>query len=104
MFGQGVWHILRERPNTLVVICWIEGGWGSYFSYFQGLPLKNKRLDIRRPIGISVGEPCVLPESILEDHHKTRQYLMEHCLQLREHLGLEPYTLQQAEPEPAESG
>src|SRR5439155_1520244 len=29
MFGQGVWHILHERPDTPVVVCWIEGGWGE---------------------------------------------------------------------------
>ncbi len=37
-FGQGVWHILNARPQTPVVVCWIEGGWGSYFSYFNGPP------------------------------------------------------------------
>ena len=25
LFGQGVWHILHQRPLTPVVVCWIEG-------------------------------------------------------------------------------
>jgi 1-acyl-sn-glycerol-3-phosphate acyltransferase len=25
-FGQGVWRILREVPDTPVVVCWLEGG------------------------------------------------------------------------------
>ncbi len=37
-FGQGVWHILKERPTTPVIACWIEGGWRSYFSYYNGPP------------------------------------------------------------------
>ncbi len=37
-FGQGVWHILNELPLTLVVVCWIEGGWGSFASYRGGPP------------------------------------------------------------------
>ena len=102
LFGQGVWHMLRERPNTPVVVCWIEGGWGSYFSYFNGPPTKNKKLDIAHPLGIAVGEPHVLDAELLADHRKTRQYLMDECGQMRKHLGLEPIVVQPAEAEPAE--
>src|SRR5205085_11319674 len=50
-FGQGVWRILRQRPATPVVACWIEGGWGSLTSYWNGPPFRNKRPDWWRPIG-----------------------------------------------------
>ena len=93
---------MKERPDTPVVVCWIEGGWGSYFSYFKGPPTKNKRFDIARPLGIAVGEPHPLDAEVLADHRKTRQYLMEQCGQMREHLGLEPIAVQQAEGEPSE--
>ncbi len=89
-FGQGIWHILRERPQTPVVVCWLEGGWGSYFSYFQGPPTKNKPLDFRRPVDIVVAAPQPVPPDILEDQARTRQYLMQQCLALRETLGLPP--------------
>jgi 1-acyl-sn-glycerol-3-phosphate acyltransferase len=102
LFGQGIWHILRERPNTPVVVCWIEGGWGSFFSYFNGPPTKNKPFDFGRPLDIAVGEPRKLGEEILADHRKTRQYLMEQCLEARRFLGLEPLTLEQAEVESSE--
>jgi 1-acyl-sn-glycerol-3-phosphate acyltransferase len=102
MFGQGIWHILRERPGTPVIPCWIEGGWGSFFSYCGGPPMKNKPFDIRRPLGIAVGEPLVLSEEILADPRKTRLYLMERCLEVRKYLGLEPVALQQAEAVGAE--
>ena len=89
MFGQGVWHILCERPDTPIVVCWIEGGWGCYFSYFNGSPTKNKRIDVRRPIGIGVGVPQVLGPELLADQRATRLYLMERCLEARKYLGLE---------------
>src|ERR1700687_3689788 len=57
-FGQGVWHILREVPETVVVVLWIEGGWGSWSSYFNGRPMKNKRFDWWRRIDIGIGEPA----------------------------------------------
>ena len=97
MFGQGVWHILKERPETPVVVCWIEGGWGSYFSYFNGPPTKNKPRDWRRPIGIAMGEPHVIDAEVLKDQRKTRLYLMARCGELRQHLGLEPYRPPQVE-------
>jgi 1-acyl-sn-glycerol-3-phosphate acyltransferase len=99
LFGQGVWRILKERPTTPVVICWIEGGWGSFFSYFNGLPTKNKKFDIARPIGIAVGAPHVLSAEILADQRATRLYLMEQCGQMRKDLGLEPIETSAAESE-----
>jgi 1-acyl-sn-glycerol-3-phosphate acyltransferase len=87
-FGQGIWHILKERPNTPVVVCWIEGGWGSYFSYFQGKPTQNKRMDFRRRIDVAIAEPIVLDAETLADHRATRQFLMRQCLRARSYLGL----------------
>jgi 1-acyl-sn-glycerol-3-phosphate acyltransferase len=88
-FGQGVWHILSARPQTPVVLCWIEGGWGSYFSYFKGPPTKNKRFDFWRRIRVAVNEPEVLAPEILADQRATRRYLMDRCLATRRFLGLE---------------
>jgi 1-acyl-sn-glycerol-3-phosphate acyltransferase len=88
-FGQGIWHILHERPRTPVVACWIEGGWGSYFSYWNGPPTKNKRMDFWRHIDIAVSAPQVLSDEILSEHKNTRAYLMRCCLEARRLLGLE---------------
>jgi 1-acyl-sn-glycerol-3-phosphate acyltransferase len=88
-FGQGVWHILREVPQTPVVICWIEGGWGSFSSYCNGPPMQDKRLDWARRIDIGVAEPQVLAPSLLADQRSTRAYLMRACLECRRYLGLE---------------
>jgi 1-acyl-sn-glycerol-3-phosphate acyltransferase len=88
LFGQGVWRILHELPQTPVAVCWIEGGWGSFTSYCNGLPMHNKRLDRRRRIDIALERPQVIPPSILADHHATRQYLMRACLECRRYLGL----------------
>jgi 1-acyl-sn-glycerol-3-phosphate acyltransferase len=101
-FGQGVWHILSERPDTPVVVCWIEGGWGSFFSYFNGPPTKSKRFDIARPIGIAIGEPHTISEEILADHRSLRQYLMAQCIDARKYLGLAPIALQQLQEVEAE--
>jgi 1-acyl-sn-glycerol-3-phosphate acyltransferase len=89
-FGQGVWHILTERPQTPVIVCWIEGGWGCFFSYFKGKPTKNKRLDFRRKIDIAVGRSRILDPDLLKDHRETRMYLMRECLETRRILDLEP--------------
>ncbi len=88
-FGRGVWHILHERPATPVVLCWIEGGWGSYASYKDGPPFVNKRLDWGRRIDVAIAEPVVLPAELLADHRRTREYLWRACLACRRHLGLE---------------
>ena len=92
-FGQGVWHILSERPATPVVVCWIEGGWGSYFSYFNGKPTRNKQMDFRRPIDVAVGPCRTLSPELLKDQRKTRAFLMEQCLQARRYLDLPPLPL-----------
>src|SRR5262249_40742495 len=88
-FGQGGWHILQQRPNTPVVLCWIEGGWGSSMSTFNAPPLANKRPDFWRRINIAVSEPQVLDPELLKDQRATRTYLMRACLGARALLGLE---------------
>jgi 1-acyl-sn-glycerol-3-phosphate acyltransferase len=88
LFGQGVWRILHELPQTPVLVCWIEGGWGSFTSYFNGPPLHGKWLDWRRRIDIAVETPHVLDAALLADQHATRQYLMRTCLACRRYLGL----------------
>lgn len=88
-FGQGVWHILQRRPATPVVVCWIEGGFGSYTSYYGGRPTVNKRLDWWRPIDIVLAEPHILDPALLADRRATRAYLMCACLDARRYLGLE---------------
>jgi 1-acyl-sn-glycerol-3-phosphate acyltransferase len=89
-FGQGVWRILRERPETPVVACWVEGGWGSYTSHRGGPPMGGKRPDWRRPIGIGVALPVVLDSPTLADAHATREHLRQMCLKAREFLKLPP--------------
>jgi 1-acyl-sn-glycerol-3-phosphate acyltransferase len=89
LFGRGVWHILSQAPQTPVVVCWIEGGWGSYGSFQGGPPFKNKRLDRGRPINVAMSEPLLLGPELLADHRATRHYLMRACLECRRHLGLD---------------
>jgi 1-acyl-sn-glycerol-3-phosphate acyltransferase len=88
MFGQGVWRILQELPRTPVLVCWIEGGWGSFTSYFHGPPLRGKWPDWRRRIDIAIDEPRILDPDLLADQQATRQYLMRTCLECRRFLGL----------------
>ncbi|MCX7700422.1 MAG: 1-acyl-sn-glycerol-3-phosphate acyltransferase, partial [Gemmataceae bacterium] len=87
-FGHGIHEILRRRPQTPVIACWIEGGWGSYVSYKGGPPTVNKRIDLLRAIRIGISEPEYLPEDLLRDHWRTRRYLMMAVLRARTHLGL----------------
>jgi 1-acyl-sn-glycerol-3-phosphate acyltransferase len=87
-FGRGVWEILKARPDTPVLAAWIEGGWGSYFSYKGGPPTKGKRPDFRRPIDIGYAEPFTVPKDLLEDHWATRFYLMNKVGAARALLGL----------------
>jgi 1-acyl-sn-glycerol-3-phosphate acyltransferase len=93
-FGQGVSRILRERPQTPVVACWIEGGWGSFTSYAGGLPMRNKKIDFWRPIDIGVAPPVVLDPDLLKDQKETRDYLMHACVDARRYIGLEPLALE----------
>jgi hypothetical protein len=86
-FGQGVWHILRERPEIPVLVCRIDGGWGSYFSYWHGSPTKNKRMDWWRTIDIGVSEPMIVDAVTLTDMNETRTKLMQACLEARRWLG-----------------
>jgi 1-acyl-sn-glycerol-3-phosphate acyltransferase len=102
LFGQGVWHILQELPQTPVVVCWIEGGWGSYTSYFNGAPMKNKRLDWRRPIDIAVERPQVIDPALLADPLATRTYLMRACLECRRYLGLDVPAGREGKPDACE--
>jgi 1-acyl-sn-glycerol-3-phosphate acyltransferase len=87
-FGQGVWQILQARPNTPVFACWIEGAWGSYTSYFNGRPMKNKKLDFRRPLAIGVSARVTVPVQVLADHLPTRFHLMNLVGAARAHLAL----------------
>lgn len=87
-FGRGVWQILSARPDTPVFCCWIEGGWGSYASYFNGRPTKNKRPDFRRPIGVGVSAPVAVDPATLANHLHTRVYLMNRVAEARKLLGL----------------
>jgi 1-acyl-sn-glycerol-3-phosphate acyltransferase len=103
-FGRGVWQILSERPQTPVVVCWIEGGWGSYTSYWNGPPTVNKRLDWRRPIAIAFGEPEVLDPALLADQRATRSYLMRACFACRKYSGLEPLALNESDEAEAKAG
>jgi 1-acyl-sn-glycerol-3-phosphate acyltransferase len=103
-FGRGVWQILSERPQTPVVVCWIEGGWGSFTSYWNGPPTVNKRLDWRRPIAIGLGCPEVLGPALLADQRATRSYLMRACLACRKYLGLEPLALNESDEAEAKAG
>ena len=87
-FGQGVWQILKERPDTPVVACWIEGAWGAWCSFYNGLPTKNKPMDFRRPIRVGLSEAEVVPAELLDDHLRTRIYLMNRVRAVRATLGL----------------
>lgn len=90
-FGQGVWHILNARPDTPVIACWVEGGWGSKFSYKDGPPGgKNKRMDFRRPIHLAVSVAEVVPPEVLADQLATRLHLMNRVAAMRSELGLSP--------------
>lgn len=89
-FAQGVWRILHARPDTPVVACWVEGGWGSYFSYKNGPPTKSKPMDFRRPIAVAVSPPAPVPTEVLADQMATRVHLMNRVAGMRPELGLTP--------------
>jgi 1-acyl-sn-glycerol-3-phosphate acyltransferase len=87
-FGQGIWHILKARPQTPVVACWVENGWGSYVSYYNGPPTKNKPFDWFRIVRVGVAKAVVLDTALLEDGHATRFELMRLVANARTELGL----------------
>jgi 1-acyl-sn-glycerol-3-phosphate acyltransferase len=87
-FGRGVWQVLSARPETPVFPCWIEGGWGSYTSYKNGPPTRNKRPDFRRRIGVAVDAPVSVGPGTLAHHLTTRVELMNRVIAARKWLGL----------------
>jgi 1-acyl-sn-glycerol-3-phosphate acyltransferase len=100
-FGQGAWQLLKARPETPVFTAWIEGAWGSYTSYFNGPPTKNKKKDLRRPLAVGVSAATKIPPDVLAEHLRTRIHLMNLVIAARAHLGLDllpPFAL----PEKAE--
>lgn len=102
-FGRGVWQILKARPNTPVFACWIDGNWGSYISYKDGPPTKNKRMDFWRKIRIAILEPFTVDPATLANHMATRTALMKKVLEARDIFGLppiDPFKLPAAEEEP----
>lgn len=106
-FGQGVWQILKARPDTPVFAAWIEGAWGSYTSYYNGRPTKNKPKDFRRPIGVGVSSAVTIPPDELAEHLRARIDLMNLVSEARRHLGLEPlprFELHAKADEPEEEG
>ena len=106
-FGRGVWHILSARPDVPVVACWIEGAWGSFTSFKDGPPTKNKRPDFRRPIAVGASAPVVVDPATLEGHLPTRLDLMNRVAAARSHLGLPelpPYELPGKGEEKEEEG
>lgn len=92
-FGRGVWQILKDRPQTPVFACWIEGTWGSYFSFRGGPPTKGKRPDFWRSIRIGVLGPITVDAATLTDHMATRTFLMQQVSEARRALGLGPLAL-----------
>jgi 1-acyl-sn-glycerol-3-phosphate acyltransferase len=89
-FGQGIWQILKARPETQVIPIWIEGNWGDYFSFKDGPPMTNKKFKLQRKIDVEHGTPFMVPAEILEHQMQTRIYLMNKLLEVREQLGLPP--------------
>ena len=101
-FGQGVWFLLNECPETPVVTCWIEGTWGSYSSYEHGPPTKNKSLDVLRRIDVAIHDPVVIDKEMLKDRKALRKFLMERCLQTREFIrGAKPFPSETDAPKTA---
>lgn len=89
-FGRGIWEILKMRPETPVVACWIEGAWGSYSSYWNGPPTKNKTHERHRPIRIGISPPIKIRSELLAHHLTTRITMMNEVSAARTFLGLPP--------------
>jgi len=88
-FGQGIWHILNQLPETPIVPIWVEGAWGSYASYYKGPPFANKKMDFLREIKMVAGEVKIIPKELLAEHRLTRKYLQEAVLANRTIIGLQ---------------
>ncbi len=89
-FGRGVYELLKARPDTPVIAAWVEGGWGSWCSWKDGPPTKNKRMDFRRRIDVGFGPAFKVPAEQLENHWPARVFLMNAVSAARSELGLEP--------------
>ncbi len=87
-FARGIYLILSARPNTPVLPCWIEGGWGSMFSHKFGPPLENRQFDFWRKIRVGMLAPRALDADTLKAHMATRQHLMKLVVEARAQLGL----------------
>jgi 1-acyl-sn-glycerol-3-phosphate acyltransferase len=95
-FSRGVWQILKACPDIPVYAFWIEGGWGSFFSFKDGALMKNKPIDKLRRIRIAGIEGRKVDPKILEKHLQTRALLMEWVLEARALLGLPPIDVTQS--------
>lgn len=98
-FAQGVVKIMQRMPQTPVVACWVEDGWGTYSSYKNGPPGKGKPFDILKRIRIGISEPETLPPEVLADEKTTRRRLMKMVLHARTYLGLPAHPLPGGEKE-----
>jgi len=98
-FAQGVVKILQRMPQTPVIACWVEDGWGTYSSYKNGPPGKGKPFDILKRIRIGVSEPETLPPDVLADEKSTRRRLMKMVLHARTYLGLPAHPILGGEKE-----
>jgi 1-acyl-sn-glycerol-3-phosphate acyltransferase len=92
-FAQGIHKILQQVPQTPVISCWVEDGWGTFASYKNGPPGKGKPFDILKRIRIGVSLPEVLPADVLASERATRRHLMLAVLNARTYLGLPAHPL-----------
>jgi 1-acyl-sn-glycerol-3-phosphate acyltransferase len=92
-FGQGAYQILKAAPETPLVACWVEGGWGSIWSFKDAPPFKGKPIDFFRRIDIGVCMPEVLPAEMLDDQHAVRSYMMHKVAEARSYLKLPAITV-----------
>lgn len=89
LFGRGVAMLVQQNPTTTVIPVWIEGGWGAYFSYADGLPGQNKPRDKNRDIYIVFGHPLEFSEAEIADQRILRRRLRSEVHACRNLLGLE---------------
>ncbi len=89
LFGRGVAMLVQQVPEAMVIPVWIEGGWGSYFSYAGGQPGENKRYDYKRAISVAFGLPMQFTAEDLADQRILRRRLRSEVHACRGLLGLE---------------